>query len=51
MLLLNSLVSEAKLIHVTSTATKYANKSFLSQLGGFFLTPLMGLKDVFGLDG
>jgi hypothetical protein len=28
---------EAKLIQVTSTATKYANKSFLSRLGGFSL--------------
>jgi hypothetical protein len=27
---------EAKLIQVTSTATKHANKSFLSWLGGFF---------------
>jgi hypothetical protein len=27
---------EAKLIQVTSTATKHANKSFLSTLGGFF---------------
>jgi hypothetical protein len=34
--LLNSLTPEAKLIQVTSTATKHANKSFLSQLGGFF---------------
>jgi hypothetical protein len=32
---LNSLPPEAKLIQVTSTATKHANKSFLSQLGGF----------------
>jgi hypothetical protein len=30
-------VTEAKLIHVTRTATKYANKSFLSRLGGFSL--------------
>jgi hypothetical protein len=30
-------VPEAKLIQVTSTATKYANKSFLSRLGGFSL--------------
>jgi hypothetical protein len=35
--LLNSLTLEAKLIQVTSTATKYANKSFLSRLGGFSL--------------
>jgi hypothetical protein len=34
--LLNSLAMEAKLIQVTSTATKHANKSFLSWLGGFF---------------
>jgi hypothetical protein len=33
---LNSLPPEAKLIQVTSTAIKYANKSFLSRLGGFF---------------
>jgi hypothetical protein len=33
---LNSLPPEAKLIQVTSTTTKYAHKSFLSQLGGFF---------------
>jgi hypothetical protein len=33
---LNSLPSEAKLIQVTSTATKYVNKGFLSRLGGFF---------------
>jgi hypothetical protein len=35
--LLNSLAVEAKLIQVTSTATKDAHKSFLSWLGGFFL--------------
>jgi hypothetical protein len=34
--LLNSLATEAKLIQVTSTATKHTNKSFLSRLGGFF---------------
>jgi hypothetical protein len=34
---LNFLTPEAKLIQVTSTATKHANKSFLSQLGGFSL--------------
>jgi hypothetical protein len=34
--LINSLTPEAKLIQVTSTATKHANKSFLSQLGVFF---------------
>jgi hypothetical protein len=33
---LNSLPSEAKLIQVTSTATKHAHKTFLSRLGGFF---------------
>jgi hypothetical protein len=33
--LLNSLETEAKLIQVTSTATKHANKSFMSWLGGF----------------
>jgi hypothetical protein len=49
--LLNSLAPEAKLIQVTSTATKYANKSFLSWLGEFFFTPLLGLNDDFGLDG
>jgi hypothetical protein len=35
--LLHSLASEAKLVQVTSTATKHANKSFLSQLGSFSL--------------
>jgi hypothetical protein len=34
--LLNSLVSEVKLINVTSTDTKHANKIFLSQIEGFF---------------
>jgi hypothetical protein len=33
---LNSLLSEAKLIQVTSTTIKQANESFVSQLGGFF---------------
>jgi hypothetical protein len=33
---LNSLVPEAKLIQVTHTATKHANKGFLSRLVGFF---------------
>jgi hypothetical protein len=33
---LNSLSSEAKLIQVTNTTTKHANKRFLSRLGGFF---------------
>jgi hypothetical protein len=35
-LLLNPILTEAKLIQVTRIATKDANKSFLSQLGGFF---------------
>jgi hypothetical protein len=35
--LLNSLATEAKLIQVTSTAIKHANKSFISRLGGFSL--------------
>jgi hypothetical protein len=47
--ILVSLTTEAKLIHVTSTATKHANKGFLSWLGDFF--PHLGLKDGFGLDG
>jgi hypothetical protein len=34
--LLYSLVMEAKLIQATMTAIKYANKSLLSWLGGFF---------------
>jgi hypothetical protein len=34
--LLNSLVTEAKLFQVTCMATKHANKTFLSWLGGFF---------------
>jgi hypothetical protein len=33
---LNPLALEAKLIQVTCTATKQANKDFLSRLGGFF---------------
>jgi hypothetical protein len=33
---LNSRTPEAKLIEVTSTETKHANKRFLSQLAGFF---------------
>jgi hypothetical protein len=49
--LLNSLAMEAKLIQVTSTVTKYTNKSFLSRLENFFLSSLFGLKDGFGLDG
>jgi hypothetical protein len=35
---------EAKLIQVTSTVTKYANKSFLSQLGGFCLHFSLGVE-------
>jgi hypothetical protein len=35
--LLNSLSSKAKLIQMTRTATKYANKSTISRLGGFSL--------------
>jgi hypothetical protein len=42
--LLDSLVSEAKLIQVTSTTTKHANKSLLSQLGGFFLHISLGVE-------
>jgi hypothetical protein len=34
--LLNSVAPKAKLIQVTRTTTKHANKSFLSRLGGFF---------------
>jgi hypothetical protein len=33
---LNPLAPEAKLIQVTRTVTKHANKGFLSRLGGFF---------------
>jgi hypothetical protein len=35
--LLNSLLSKAKLIQMTHTTTKHANKSIISQLGGFSL--------------
>jgi hypothetical protein len=38
--LLYSPAMEAELIQVTSTATKHANRFFLSLLGGFFLTSL-----------
>jgi hypothetical protein len=48
--LLNSLTPEGKLIQVTSTATKYANKRFLSRLGISLFTSSFGLKDGFGLD-
>jgi hypothetical protein len=40
--LLYSLAMKAELIQVTSTITKPANKSFLSWLGGFFFTSLLG---------
>jgi hypothetical protein len=33
---LNSLTPKAKVIQVTSMATKHANESYISQLGGFF---------------
>jgi hypothetical protein len=42
--LLNSLATEAKLIQVTSTAIKYANKSFLSWLGNFFPHLSLGVE-------
>jgi hypothetical protein len=42
--LLDSLMSEAKLIQVTNTATKHAIKSFLSQLGDIFLHTSLGVK-------
>jgi hypothetical protein len=38
-------VPEAKLIQVTSTATKHANKSFLSQLRGFFPHFPLGVEE------
>jgi hypothetical protein len=41
---LNFLTSEAKLIHVTSTATKHAHKSFLSRLGGLSLHTSLGVE-------
>jgi hypothetical protein len=47
--LLNSLVPEPNLIHVTSMATKHANKSFLSWLGGFFLHTSHGVKGWLGI--
>jgi hypothetical protein len=40
---------EAKLIKVTSTATKYANKSFLYQFEGFFLHTSLGVKEWLGI--
>jgi hypothetical protein len=42
--LLNSVALEAKLIQVTSTATKHANKSFLSRLSGFFPHISLGVE-------
>jgi hypothetical protein len=42
--LLYSLAMEAELIQVTSTATKQANKSFLSWLGGFFSYLSLGFE-------
>jgi hypothetical protein len=42
--LLYSLVMEAKLIQVTSTTTKHANKSFLAWLGGFFPYLSLGVE-------
>jgi hypothetical protein len=42
--LLNSLATIEKLIQVTSTATKHANKSFLSRIGGFFLHISLGFE-------
>jgi hypothetical protein len=35
---------KAELIQVTSTATKHANESFLSQLGGFFPFLSLGVE-------
>jgi hypothetical protein len=37
-------VTEAKLIQVTSTATKYTNKRFLSQLSDFFPHCSLGIE-------
>jgi hypothetical protein len=42
--LLNFLVTEAKLVQLTSTATKYANKSFFSRLGCFFPHSSLGVE-------
>jgi hypothetical protein len=44
MSLLDSLLIEAKLIQVTSTAIKHANKSSLSQLRGFSLHFSLGVE-------
>jgi hypothetical protein len=48
--LLNSLTSEAKLIQVTGTATKHANKSFLYRFGGFFFHISLGVKGWLGIE-
>jgi hypothetical protein len=40
---------KAKLIQVTSTAIKHANKSFLSRLGGFFLHISLGVEGWLGI--
>jgi hypothetical protein len=42
--LLDPLVTEAGIIQVTSTATKHANKSLLSRLGGFFPHFYLGVE-------
>jgi hypothetical protein len=42
--LLYSLMTKPELIQVTSTATKYINKSFLSWLGYFFLYLSLGVE-------
>jgi hypothetical protein len=42
--LINSLATEAKLIQVTSTATKNATKSFLSLLGNLFPPLSLGVE-------
>jgi hypothetical protein len=42
--LLYSLATEAELIQVTSTATKYANKSFLPWPGAFFPYLSLGVE-------
>jgi hypothetical protein len=42
--LLNPLAPEAKLIQMTSTATKHAHKSFLSQLRGLFPYLSLGVE-------
>jgi hypothetical protein len=42
--LLNSHATEVKLIQVISTATKHANKIFMSRLGAFFLHISLGFE-------